>query len=1670
VAIIGTAHVHIRADDKYFESDVRKATAKIKNVTIQLKADVDLTKATKKIRDLRYRITSKDAVLKVDANVAKAEEKMSKLLAKFLNKDVNFNAKANTSEANNALNELSARYAAKRVPFTAQADTRAANSALAALARTRTANIRATVDPMTQKALSGLFNTITGTISAEKIKGVISGLAANFEGLAFKATAATTAILAVGGALLTTSANALSIAGDITQVIGLTALIPTAIGSMAAIITAAKMSFKGFGDAFDKDAKKAAEALAKLPPQAQKAVVALRGVYTQIQKPVQNAFWEVMDTSLQDMVKALLPSLITGLSNVGRGFATVTREISGGFERMGDGTLENMLNLLGEGLKNMAPGFGALIDSFAILGETGATYLPRFGEWTTELANRFKNFITEAEQTGKINVWIENGVKRLQEMASIVKSTTGFFSGLTTAARLAGAPGLTEMAESMRNIRDIVNGEPFQSRLVTVLEGARAGVDKLKDGFGNLMEFVGESSVALGIFLDKAGEIAGLTFDNIRILFDGTGLGSGLHAAMQGLRDLMENVKPGVEDLGAAMGILGHIAGEVIRNLGPGLNQLFETIRGILERVQEGVIKVIPIFNDFIQQVLAVVQGPLFALSELIGNILEGFANLPGSIQTVIMSIGLFALVFSKLSSAWRGFTGNMQKHMKDADSSIGKNLRNIQNGAQTMGGAFTKVSDEAAKNGARSFQGFGGNVAYTMSQTSEGMRKNMSSAFNAMPSGAQKAVTGIKNAFSNFGAGFSSGLNFNREFDTVREGFSRVPANARNAVDGVKQAFSKFGDFVAPAGSAVRTLASEMHNNLAPARVAFDNMATHARTATVNAATGITSGLKSAMGGLSGFLGGPWGIAIMAATVLFGEMATQQAKAKQQVDNLAAAFEQSGGRIDAGVRKVIAANLDMKASFFGIEFDSGKDIAEKIGVPLKDVQDAAEGVPGAMEKVQKALGQTGNAATTSGSMLSAFYTGMANTTGPAKALFGLAEKMGIGLTEGDKLNKVIGEQKLVMEAAKKKNEDLAASLGIGTVASARLTENYDTLRDATSSVSSRVEALKDNLDILNGSMQTGRKANRDHAETMFEMTDAMGKLHGAVEGTIDGAGRMNDAFRGTLLNVDGTFSNANRGAIDFSKEMDTVATSIMTLGMEEMKKLQDMGKSLPEAQAGAMAVMNKSTEELRIKLGTLGFDAGQVNSIIGQLGLDPSKLEGALVVNTKDAEGAMMRFELFKSAVLSKNWSVALEASTDDVKNAILTTEGYKQAYESGGWEAVVKLQDETGKGFDNLMAKITVAKAEGKDINAILRAEFPGAKVFDAAKKQAEEYDMVDVRAALGVVDNASVPTDLAKKSLQEFNTTPTLDKYLRSVDQTQPGLDVATKNMATLPDVRRVFTAVDQTEEGKLKSQATMNTLKDVIRKLEADNKTGTPTAEAQATLDSLKNVVRDLSANNMAGEGKNAAQRTVDGFKGKETELTALDKATAVVTDVNNAKLANKSFSISAAWEGVSDRVRSFFGFSHGGIMNGAGMQTFANGGVQMPNVKQYANGGTENHVAQIARGAWPVRVWAEPETGGEAYIPLSPSKRKRSLDILEEVAGIFGYNLYKNFADGGVMKESKTPTMITNSTVTQQTITNSGSNANAPTIISNVYPSAGLNEKQIADSVSENIYWKLSTQV
>ncbi len=167
--------------------------------------------------------------------------------------------------------------------------------------------------------------------------------------------------------------------------------------------------------------------------------------------------------------------------------------------------------------------------------------------------------------------------------------------------------------------------------------------------------------------------------------------------------------------------------------------------------------------------------------------------------------------------------------------------------------------------------------------------------------------------------------------------------------------------------------------------------------------------------------------------------------------------------------------------------------------------------------------------------------------------------------------------------------------------------------------------------------------------------------------------------------------------------------------------------------------------------------------------------------------------------------------------------------------------------------------------------------------------------------------------------------------------------------------------------------MKTLKgkSVTAKAKGDSK---PVDKVAKSIKGLKSKTVTTKAK---GDGKqvDSLARKIKAVKSKTVTVTA-----------NVRKTGISRVSVKA---GGGDSVR-IVASARGNILDGRGVRRFASGGI-------------EDHRAQIAR-AGAMRLWAEPETGGEAYIPLAASKRERSREIWWETGRRLGV---VERADGGV---------------------------------------------------------------
>ena len=111
----------------------------------------------------------------------------------------------------------------------------------------------------------------------------------------------------------------------------------------------------------------------------------------------------------------------------------------------------------------------------------------------------------------------------------------------------------------------------------------------------------------------------------------------------------------------------------------------------------------------------------------------------------------------------------------------------------------------------------------------------------------------------------------------------------------------------------------------------------------------GVTgAGVKAKMSGFISFLGGPWGIALLAATVGLGLFMKHQADAAARVDELSQSLDQQTGALTADSRAIIFHNLQASGAV---------DAAKKFGLSLQTVTDAASGNVDAITAVDAATG-----------------------------------------------------------------------------------------------------------------------------------------------------------------------------------------------------------------------------------------------------------------------------------------------------------------------------------------------------------------------------------------------------------------------------------------------------------------------------------------------------------------------------------------------------------------------------------------------------------------------------------------------------------------------------------------------------------------------------------------
>lgn len=167
-----------------------------------------------------------------------------------------------------------------------------------------------------------------------------------------------------------------------------------------------------------------------------------------------------------------------------------------------------------------------------------------------------------------------------------------------------------------------------------------------------------------------------------------------------------------------------------------------------------------------------------------------------------------------------------------------------------------------------------------------------------------------------------------------------------------------------------------------------------------------------------------------------------------------------------------------------------------------------------------------------------------------------------------------------------------------------------------------------------------------------------------------------------------------------------------------------------------------------------------------------------------------------------------------------------------------------------------------------------------------------------------------------------------------------------------------------------------------------------------------VTPTVNVKDEASKKTAAIDTKIKALKGKLLHMSAEDKASGKAKKIRDeiAKLKNKKIDIEARVRQTGPRTISIRAIGGGKYRVGSTGSVFqAEGGI----VRAFAGGGVENHAAKLYRRHDGTRIFNEPETRGEAYIPLANDwRRPRAVAIWRQTGRELGM-----FAGGGITAAS-----------------------------------------------------------
>ena len=305
-------------------------------------------------------------------------------------------------------------------------------------------------------------------------------------------------------------------------------MIPAAAGAAGAAIGTLSVATLGFSDTIKEmgDPEKFAEAIQNLSPNAQQAALSIQALMeplTALKNSVQDALFADFGPMINELANQYMPAIEGMMTGIAGAFNTAAKSV---FDQLMNPATQqvitNTINSLVTAFERLAPAAGPFVDAILKIIETGASYLPQIADAATNAAREFSAFITNAQESGDLSRWFQEGLNTIDQLWEMVKNLGVAFMNLAP----IGREHLPQINEILKNIAYTI--PPIVDALagmITPFAMIAEAANKMWGVTGGILERMGTSAGAVGRAID------------------------GITNAIKGLIDMIPGLGPGLRVL-----------------------------------------------------------------------------------------------------------------------------------------------------------------------------------------------------------------------------------------------------------------------------------------------------------------------------------------------------------------------------------------------------------------------------------------------------------------------------------------------------------------------------------------------------------------------------------------------------------------------------------------------------------------------------------------------------------------------------------------------------------------------------------------------------------------------------------------------------------------------------------------------------------------------------------------------------------------------------------------------------------------------------------------------------------------------------------------------------------------------------------------------------------------